>query len=759
MKKITIFLFLSVFLKSNSQTTLAAGDILFTGYNAIPTVGSAPDTFSFVTLVPITATTVIYFTERGYHGGPWQTQGTSEGTATWTCGANIGIGTEVVIQGFTAQVNGMANGTVTVAGGNVTTGLSLSNAADQVIAFQGGGGNPAAGGVTFISGISWNLNCGATSDTGWNVSSCTYGPQSSALPPGLVGGTNAFLVGTAGTVVNHDHAKFNCTGTPYTTVAALRTAIMNKSNWIFGGNTFSLTYTPVVPGCNYYSLGAPEINIQGNTTSIMDGDSTPTITDHTDFGSQSICSGTIVRTFTVQNTGTSDLIVNTPSLSGTHAADFSITANPTSPVTGSGSTTFNVTFNPSASGIRSATVTISNSDADEGTYDFTIQGTGIDDAPNADAPANVTTCDSYLLPALTVGNYFTGSGGSGTPLFAGNNINSSQTIFVYAVNGSCSDENSFIVTINPLANAGFNYSAAAYCVNATDPIPTITGLAGGTFSSTAGLNINAVTGLIDVSASTPNTYTVTYTTAGTCPNSSNVSVTINPLANAGFNYSAAAYCVNATDPIPTITGLAGGTFSSTAGLNINAVTGLIDVSASTPNTYTVTYTTAGTCSNSSNVSVTISALDNTITQNAGVLSANQAGATYQWYECPSTLLTGETNQSFTPTSIGDYKVEITFGVCTIESVCETVTVLVSENFENIYNFSIYPNPTNSLLNINANFEGQFIIVNQLGQTVKTFNVNSAITNVIDLENLTDGFYFISSINGIQLKSQKLIIKK
>ena len=38
-----------------------------------------------------------------------------------------------------------------------------------------------------------------------------------------------------------------------------------------------------------------------------------------------------------------------------------------------------------------------------------------------------------------------------------------------------------------------------------------------TFSSTVGLSITAGSGVIDVSASTPGTYTVTYTTNGTCP--------------------------------------------------------------------------------------------------------------------------------------------------------------------------------------------------------------------------------------------------
>ena len=72
--------------------------------------------------------------------------------------------------------------------------------------------------------------------------------------------------------------------------------------------------------------------------------------------------------------------------------------------------------------------------------------------PTADAPSNVTACDSYTLPSLTVGNYFTGAGGTGTAKFAGNVISSSMTLYVYAETGttpSCSDEHSFTITITP----------------------------------------------------------------------------------------------------------------------------------------------------------------------------------------------------------------------------------------------------------------------------------------------------------------------
>jgi len=60
-------------------------------------------------------------------------------------------------------------------------------------------------------------------------------------------------------------------------------------------------------------------------------------------------------------------------------------------------------------------------------------------------------------------------------------------------------------------SCAFSYSAASYTDADPDPTPTVTGTSGGTFTSTAGIVINADTGEIDLSASTLNTYVVTYT--------------------------------------------------------------------------------------------------------------------------------------------------------------------------------------------------------------------------------------------------------
>ncbi|MCO5067216.1 MAG: choice-of-anchor D domain-containing protein [Kiritimatiellae bacterium] len=137
-------------------------------------------------------------------------------------------------------------------------------------------------------------------------------------------------------------------------------------------NLFSRVFS--VPGTS-----APEMDVQGNSVSIVDGDSTPSLTDHTDFGSALVAGGTVVRTYTIRNTGTATLnLSGSPrvAVSGTHAADFTVTTQPAASVAAGGTTTFQVTFDPSAVGTRTAALSIANDDANENPYNYSIQGTG-----------------------------------------------------------------------------------------------------------------------------------------------------------------------------------------------------------------------------------------------------------------------------------------------------------------------------------------------------------------------------------------------
>lgn len=75
----------------------------------------------------------------------------------------------------------------------------------------------------------------------------------------------------------------------------------------------------------------------------------------------------------------------------------------------------------------------------------------INDLPVVDTPSNVLKCINYTLPPLTNGNYFTGTDGTGTALFAGDIISSTQTLYVYAINANgCEKQHPFEVQIRPL---------------------------------------------------------------------------------------------------------------------------------------------------------------------------------------------------------------------------------------------------------------------------------------------------------------------
>ena len=143
-----------------------------------------------------------------------------------------------------------------------------------------------------------------------------------------------------------------------------------------------------------YTPSGPEINIQGNATNIVDGDTTPSVTDDTDFGSADITSGTVVHTFTIENIGTTSLSVGAITISGTHASDFTVTSSPSASVSASGSTTFDITFNPSAIGTRTASVSITNGDSNENPYNFDIEGLGT--TPSYCSSNGNSTADEYI---------------------------------------------------------------------------------------------------------------------------------------------------------------------------------------------------------------------------------------------------------------------------------------------------------------------------------------------------------------------------
>ena len=216
------------------------------------------------------------------------------------------------------------------AGGNGATGSGT----------YGGGGGSSAGSVTPFIGIDATSASGATATAGGGGGNGGNGRSGSQG-----NGSNGSIPGGGG-------------GGGYRTSTSTRAGGS-------GGN-----------GQIIISFDSPEIDIQGNSISIVDGDSSPLNTDGTEFGNN-YTGVPFSQTYTIFNTGNATLTLGTPSL--TNTTDFSITTFPSTTVAAGGSTTMIVQFNTATAGLKTAVLSITNNDpsGSESTYNFTIQGTGV----------------------------------------------------------------------------------------------------------------------------------------------------------------------------------------------------------------------------------------------------------------------------------------------------------------------------------------------------------------------------------------------
>jgi len=84
--------------------------------------------------------------------------------------------------------------------------------------------------------------------------------------------------------------------------------------------------------------------------------------------------GSSDREFTIRNPGGDLLTLSGVTFSGTHAADFTVTAGPPASLATGTAGILNVRFQPATAGIRSATLEIASNDADENPFLIELTG-------------------------------------------------------------------------------------------------------------------------------------------------------------------------------------------------------------------------------------------------------------------------------------------------------------------------------------------------------------------------------------------------
>ena len=122
----------------------------------------------------------------------------------------------------------------------------------------------------------------------------------------------------------------------------------------------------------------PAISVSGNGIEIVNGDTTPSPSDGTDFGSADFDGETITRNFTVENSNTGDLEISSVSITGTNSLDFLVVFGPAPTIGPSEQSILAIRFDPDTIGTRTATVSITSNDTDASPYTFDIQGQGED---------------------------------------------------------------------------------------------------------------------------------------------------------------------------------------------------------------------------------------------------------------------------------------------------------------------------------------------------------------------------------------------
>ncbi len=119
---------------------------------------------------------------------------------------------------------------------------------------------------------------------------------------------------------------------------------------------------------------APEITVLGNGTSIGDGDTTPSRSDHTNFGNVIVDQPDPTRTYLVRNDGTMTLTLGNVSV----PTGFTLTEGLATSLVSGASDTFTVRMDATVLGTKSGQISFSSNDTTENPFNFTIAGGVVD---------------------------------------------------------------------------------------------------------------------------------------------------------------------------------------------------------------------------------------------------------------------------------------------------------------------------------------------------------------------------------------------
>ncbi|MFO7575940.1 MAG: T9SS type A sorting domain-containing protein [Bacteroidales bacterium] len=156
-------------------------------------------------------------------------------------------------------------------------------------------------------------------------------------------------------------------------------------------------------------------------------------------------------------------------------------------------------------------------------------------------------------------------------------------------------------------------------------------------------------------------------------------------------------------------------------------------------------------------------VDISVTQGEGTLTANAAGATFQWLDCDNNhaAIDGETDRTFTPATNGNYSVQVTQNGSRDTSSCYYVTTvgIIDNAFGN--DIIVYPNPTTGLVTINPgedNTSFTLSLRDMAGRLIMKTDYKET-SSVVLLINERPGIYLLTITAPDQRSKTIRIVKK
>lgn len=536
---------------------------------------------------------------------------TSAGTYTVSMQATNVVGpgsvaTQTVVIAATPTVN-VTSASQTVCAGSA---VSFTAAGATTYSWTSGGGTGTIATYT------------PSSQTVYTVTGTTSGCSGVRTATVYVNATPTLAVTGATTICNGNSTTLTGSGA-------------STYTWSTGPTTTSISVSPTIT-TSYSVVGTGTNGCTGSTTRTVNVNPTPTIT--TSLSSSVICSGsnanliasgastytwmpgslagatvsaspTVQTTYTVTGTdvnGCTNTAIRTVSINSlptiTAATSQSvICAGQSATLTGSGGSTYTwnpgaVTGNPVA---FTPTATITYSVVGTGTNGCTnsaVRTITVNSAPTINTTASagaICLGQTTTLTASGASTYSWNTGPTTPAISVSPTITTTYSVVGTGTNG-CTGSSVRTVTVNSTPTVITIASASVICAGQTT---TLTASGATTYSWSTG----ATTGVISVSPTITTTYSVAGTSTAGCSGNSVRTITVNNLPTISATPSSTLICTGQT---ATITASGASTYTWMPGSGTGSS---LAVSPTVTTTYSVTGTATTNCSNSSLVTLSVSA--------------------------------------------------------------------------------------------------------------------------------------------------------